>query len=308
MPDTTLTPTNLTQIEVGASEDSWGAKLNANAGTINGWFGAGPSLKLANGGTGASTAASARTNLGAAASGGNSDITSLSGMTTPLSAGQGGTGRTDAKAAALVTGRTIAITGDLSYISPSFDGSGNVTAAGVLTAVNGNVGTFGGASAIPVITFDAKGRATAVTTVSPSVPAQQPYLALIGTVTPSGTSVATFSSIPNTHKTLVVSLDAVGSGSESGFAIEYSINNGSSWNALTATGTVSAGGSSDVECVIRNANAALGDFVVGTLGGQGNSWQGFVAISANPGGAINAIRVRTLVGNFAGGTIRLLSI
>jgi hypothetical protein len=44
------------------------------------------------GGTNASTAAGARTQLGAAASGANSDISSLSGLSTPLSVGQGGTG------------------------------------------------------------------------------------------------------------------------------------------------------------------------------------------------------------------------
>ena len=49
-------------------------------------------LAVADGGTGASTAANARTNLGAAASGANSDITSLTGLTTPLSVAQGGTG------------------------------------------------------------------------------------------------------------------------------------------------------------------------------------------------------------------------
>lgn len=49
-------------------------------------------LVVANGGTGATTASGARTSLGAAASGANSDITSLSGLTTPLSVAQGGTG------------------------------------------------------------------------------------------------------------------------------------------------------------------------------------------------------------------------
>lgn len=49
-------------------------------------------LAVADGGTGASTAANARTNLGAAASGANSDITSITGLTTPLSVAQGGTG------------------------------------------------------------------------------------------------------------------------------------------------------------------------------------------------------------------------
>lgn len=49
-------------------------------------------LPVANGGTGSSNVAGARTNLGAAASGANSDITSLLGLTTALSVAQGGTG------------------------------------------------------------------------------------------------------------------------------------------------------------------------------------------------------------------------
>jgi hypothetical protein len=49
-------------------------------------------LLLANGGTGGGTAAAARSNLGAAAGGANTDITSLGGLTTPLSPAQGGTG------------------------------------------------------------------------------------------------------------------------------------------------------------------------------------------------------------------------
>lgn len=49
-------------------------------------------LGVADGGTGGSTAAAARTNLAAAASGANSDITSLASLSTPLSKAQGGTG------------------------------------------------------------------------------------------------------------------------------------------------------------------------------------------------------------------------
>lgn len=57
----------------------------------------------------------------------------------------------------LATARTIAITGDLAYTSPSFDGSANVTAAGTLATVNSNVGSFTNAN----ITVNAKGLVTA---------------------------------------------------------------------------------------------------------------------------------------------------
>lgn len=56
-------------------------------------------IPVLSGGTGSATANGARTNLGAAASGANSDITSISGLTTALSIGQGGTGATSAAAA-----------------------------------------------------------------------------------------------------------------------------------------------------------------------------------------------------------------
>lgn len=64
---------------------------------------------------------------------------------------------TTGSAATLTTGRTIAITGDLAYTSPSFNGSTNVTAAGTLATVNANVGSFTNAS----VTVNAKGLVTA---------------------------------------------------------------------------------------------------------------------------------------------------
>ncbi|CAN5578582.1 hypothetical protein BH10PSE14_BH10PSE14_06870 [soil metagenome] len=60
-----------------------------------------------------------------------------------------------------ITGRTISITGDLAYTSPSLDGSANVTAAGTLATVNGNVGSFGGSTSIPSFTVNGKGLITA---------------------------------------------------------------------------------------------------------------------------------------------------
>jgi len=100
--------------------------------------------------------------------------TTLAGLTSVSSTGFTGALTGNASTAtALATGRTISISGDLSYTSPAFDGSGNVTAAGTLATVldgstNKVAGTFGSAGAVPVITVDAKGRVTAITTAATS--------------------------------------------------------------------------------------------------------------------------------------------
>jgi hypothetical protein len=76
-------------------------------------------------------------------------------------------------ATALATGRTLAITGDLAWTSPSFDGSGNVTAAGTLATVNSNVGSFTNAN----ITVNGKGLITAAS--SGSAGSQTPWTSAI---------------------------------------------------------------------------------------------------------------------------------
>lgn len=82
-----------------------------------------------------------------------------------------------------LTARTLGITGDLVWTSPSLDGSANVTAAGTLATVNSNVGSFGSATQVATFTVNGKGLTTAAAnvTITPAV----------GSITGLGTGVAT---------------------------------------------------------------------------------------------------------------------
>ena len=64
-------------------------------------------------------------------------------------------------ATAWANGRTIAITGDISYTSGSLTGAANVTGVGTLATVNSNVGSFGSGTSVPTFTVNAKGLITA---------------------------------------------------------------------------------------------------------------------------------------------------
>lgn len=64
MADTFTSNLVLTKPGIGESNDTWGNKVNANSDSIAGLFDAGPALKVANGGTGGTTQATARTGLG----------------------------------------------------------------------------------------------------------------------------------------------------------------------------------------------------------------------------------------------------
>jgi hypothetical protein len=71
-------------------------------------------------------------------------------------------------ATSLATGRTIGMTGDVTWTSGSFNGSANVTGTATLATTGVTAGSYGGNNSIPSITVDAKGRVTAVSTVTPS--------------------------------------------------------------------------------------------------------------------------------------------
>ena len=64
------------------------------------------------------------------------------------------------------TARNLSLTGDATATLSSVDGSAAVSAAVTLATVNTNVGSFGSTTQIPVVTVNAKGLVTAVTTAN----------------------------------------------------------------------------------------------------------------------------------------------
>ena len=98
---------------------------------------------------------------------GNSTIGGTLGVTGQITGDVTGdlTGNADT-ATALATARTITIDGDVDATATSFDGTGDITLTTTLDTVNSNVGSFGSATAVPVVTVNAKGLVTAVSTSS----------------------------------------------------------------------------------------------------------------------------------------------
>jgi hypothetical protein len=123
-------------------------------------------------------------------------VGTLSGLTVsaPISGSvTGSSGSTTGNAAtatALATGRTIAITGDLAYTSASFDGTGNVTAAGTLATV-ATPGSTGSSTEIPIITINAKGLTTSISTAAVVAPAGT----LSGSTLASGVTASSLTSL-----------------------------------------------------------------------------------------------------------------
>lgn len=112
MPDTQTSVLNLTKPEVGGSDDTWGTKINSDLDALDALFQSGPALRVSNGGTGATTATAARTNLGLGSiatqaadgvdiTGGTIDGVTITGggisnLDDPLAIADGGTGATTA--------------------------------------------------------------------------------------------------------------------------------------------------------------------------------------------------------------------
>ena len=170
--------------------------------TTSGTFTLGGVLAVANGGTGGTTASVARANLSAAQSGANSDITSLSGLTTPISASQGGTGAAGSLSGYIFGNGTSPFTSvaaipmsDLTGTLPINKGGTNATTAAnarinILPSYAGNAGKAlfvnVGASDVEWAAVAGSGTVTSVD-VSGGTTGLTPSTATTGAITLAGT-------------------------------------------------------------------------------------------------------------------------
>jgi len=191
-------------------------------------------LAVADGGTGASTAANARTNLSAAASGANSDITSITGLTTALTVLQGGTGVTTSTGTGnvvlstsptLVTpalGTPSALVGTNITGTASGLTAGNVTTnanlTGAVTSVGNatSLGSFTSAQLLGALT-DETGTGSAVFATSPTLitPALGTPSALVGTNI-TGTAAGLTAGNVTTNANLTGAITSVGNAASLG--------------------------------------------------------------------------------------------
>lgn len=238
-------------------------------------------LPVASGGTGTADLASLRTNMGAAASGANFDITSLAGLTTPLPQWEGGTGAADSTNARinLVAAKSGAnsditsLSGMTTPLSIAQGGTGANTGTGAITSLLGfrpvQQGTGSGQTANTVkigwsaatrlkATVDSTDLGNFVFASNPEAIKFRCRFATAGTITGTAHNITSVTKNATGHWTVTIA-DDMSADDYVVSAIAITTNG----EALTFTVTSTAVGSFDIKCY--NDSGSLADPNVGVM-------------------------------------------
>ena len=273
----------------------------------------GDTIPLTAGGTGSTTATAARTTLSAAKSGANSDITSLTactsitGLTTPLTTAQGGTGTASTTFANLTTN----VTGTL----PVANGG-----TGLATLTANNVMLGNGTSAPSFVAPSTSGNvltSNGTTWISQAIPTMT-----FGTsqATTSGTTVD-ITGIPSTAKRVTFLFKEVSTNGSSIVQIQLGTSGGFQTSGYSAAASNSGGGSTTgmpISQAISSSDTRHGGLVLSKI--DGNTWVGYgsgcvLASFSQPmagyvtlSGALTSIRLTTINGTdtFDAGLINII--
>jgi phage-related tail fiber protein len=214
---------------------------------------------------------------------------------------------TTGSAATLTTGRTIGMTGDVTWTSASFNGSANVTGTATLANSGVTAGSYGSSTAVPVITVDAKGRVTAASTQ-----------AISGSLTFTGDVTGTGSTGSNTALTLAnsgvsagtyrsVTVDAKGrvtAGTNPTTLSGYGITDALALSGGTLTGNVTVGttASPATVTVVRNFGNNSSNFSSRPIGTAQGQISGYTLYATFQGTGDNGPRrVADIWGGYNGG-------